>query len=56
LPLSETKRRNPRFGYQWIAEQLALVFDVEIDKDIVRPRAMASHSMYSSDFSGHEGK
>ncbi|HJR68945.1 MAG TPA: integrase core domain-containing protein [Gammaproteobacteria bacterium] len=32
----EMKRRNPRFGYRRIAEQLALVFDVEIDKDVVR--------------------
>lgn len=32
----ETKRRNPRFGYQRIAHQLALVFDMEIDKDVVR--------------------
>lgn len=38
----EMKRRNPRFGYQRIAEQLALVFDVEIDKDIVR-RVLAKH-------------
>lgn len=30
------KRRNPRFGYQRIAEQLALVLDIEIDKDVVR--------------------
>jgi transposase InsO family protein len=38
----EMKRRNPRFGYQRIAEQLALVFDVEIDKDVVR-RVLAKH-------------
>jgi len=38
----EMKRRNPRFGYRRIAEQLALVFDVEIDKDIVR-RVLAKH-------------
>jgi transposase InsO family protein len=38
----EVKCRNPRFGYQRIAEQLALVFDVEIDKDVVR-RVLAKH-------------
>jgi len=32
----EMKRRNPRFGYQRIAEQLALAFGIEIDKDTVR--------------------
>ena len=32
----ERKRRNPRFGYQRIAEQLALAFGIEIDKDTVR--------------------
>lgn len=38
----EMERRNPRFGYQRIAEQVALVFDVELDKDIVR-RVLAKH-------------
>ena len=38
----EMKRRNPRFGYRRIADQLALAFDVEIDKDIVR-RVLAKH-------------
>lgn len=38
----EMKSRNPRFGYQRIAQQLALVFDVEIDKDVVR-RVLAKH-------------
>ena len=28
--------RNPRFGYQRIAQQLALTFHIEIDKDVVR--------------------
>ena len=36
------KRRNPKFGYQRIADQIALVFGVEIDKDIVR-RVLAKH-------------
>ena len=38
----EMKRRNPKFGYQRIADQIALVFGVEIDKDIVR-RVLAKH-------------
>jgi len=32
----EMKRRNPRFGYQRIAQQLALAFGIEIDKNTVR--------------------
>jgi len=32
----EMKRRNPSFGYQRIADQISLVFDIEIDKDVVR--------------------
>ena len=32
----EMKRRNPRFGCRRIAQQLAFIFGVEIDKDIVR--------------------
>ncbi len=38
----EMKRRNPSFGYQRIADQISLVFDVEIDKDVVR-RVLAKH-------------
>jgi len=38
----ETKRRNPRFGYQRIADQVALAFDIPLDKDIVR-RVLATH-------------
>ncbi len=38
----EMKRRNPSFGYQRIADQISLVFDVEIDKDMVR-RVLARH-------------
>ncbi len=38
----EMKRRNPKFGYQRIADQISLVFDVEIDKDVVR-RVLARH-------------
>ena len=32
----EMKHRNPRFGCRRIAQQLALMFGVEIDKDVVR--------------------
>ena len=38
----ETKRRNPNFGYQRIADQIALAFNIEIDKDVVR-RVLAKH-------------
>ncbi len=36
------KHRNPNFGYQRIADQISLVFDIEIDKDVVR-RVLARH-------------
>ena len=38
----EMKHRNPSFGYQRIADQICLVFDIEIDKDVVR-RVLAKH-------------
>ena len=38
----EMKRRNPRFGYQRIADQMALAFDVPVDKHLVR-RVLAKH-------------
>ena len=38
----EMKRRNPRFGYQRIADQVALAFDVPVDKHLVR-RVPARH-------------
>jgi len=38
----EVKRRNPRFGCRRIAEQISLVFCIEIDKDLVR-RVLAKH-------------
>ncbi len=38
----EMKRRNPSFGYQRIADQISIVFDIEIDKDVVR-RVLAKH-------------
>jgi putative transposase len=38
----EMKRRNPRFGYQRIAQHIAHAFGVEVHKDIVR-RVLAKH-------------
>jgi len=38
----EMKRRNPSFGYQRIADQISLVFEIELDKDVVR-RVLARH-------------
>ena len=38
----EMKRRNPRFGYQRIAHQVNLAFDVPVDKHLVR-RVLAKH-------------
>ncbi len=35
----ETKRRNPSWGCRRIAQQLCLVFDLNIYKDVVRARA-----------------
>ncbi len=32
----EMKHRNPNIGYQRIADQITLIFDAEIDKDLVR--------------------
>jgi len=38
----EMKRRNPRFGRRLIAQHIAFVVGVEIDKDVVR-RVLAKH-------------
>ena len=38
----ELKRRNPRFGCPRIAQQIANVFGIEIDKDVVK-RVLAKH-------------
>ena len=38
----EMKRRNPRYGCPRIAQQINLVFDLELDKDTVR-RVLAAH-------------
>ena len=48
----EMKRRNPRFGYLRIAQQISHAFAVEIDKDVVR-RVLARH--YRPDDSGATG-
>jgi putative transposase len=38
----QTKQRNPSWGCPRIAQQIALAFDIQIDKDVVR-RILASH-------------
>ena len=38
----EMKRRNPKFGYMRIAQQISHVFGVDLDKDVVR-RVLAKH-------------
>jgi putative transposase len=38
----EMKQRNPSWGCPRIAQQIALAFDIQIDKDVVR-RILASH-------------
>jgi putative transposase len=38
----EMKRRNPTWGCKRIAEQIALAFGVDIDKDVVR-RILTTH-------------
>jgi transposase InsO family protein len=42
VAIVEMKRRNPRFGCRRIAQQIAFVFGVEIDKDVVR-RVLVKH-------------
>ena len=42
IAIVEMKRRSPRFGCRRIAQQIALLFGVEIDKDVVR-RVLAKH-------------
>ena len=50
----EMKRRNPSFGYQRIADQISLVFDIEIDKDMVR-RVLAGTTGRSLDLTVRPG-
>jgi transposase InsO family protein len=45
------KRRNPSFGYQRIADQISLVFEIELDKDVVR-RVLARHYRPANGSSG----
>ena len=45
------KRRNPRWGCPRIAQQIALAFGVEIDKDVVR-RILSIHYRPESDSGG----
>ena len=47
----EMKFRNPSYGYQRIADQISLVFDIEIDKDVVR-RVLATHYRPGPGFNG----
>ena len=48
----EMKRRNPKFGYLKIAQQISHTFGLDIDKDVVR-RVLAKH--YRPDDSGSSG-
>jgi transposase InsO family protein len=48
----EMKRRNPKFGYLKIAQQISHSFGLDIDKDVVR-RVLAKH--YRPDDSGSSG-
>ena len=45
------KQRNPTWGCPRIAQQIALAFDIPIDKDVVR-RILAAHYRPGSDSSG----
>lgn len=45
------KRRNPRFGCRWIAQQLSFLFGLEIDKGVVR-RVLAKHHRPTHDSDG----
>jgi putative transposase len=47
----EMKRRNPRFGYQRIADQLSTAFGLLVDKDTVR-RVLARHYQPGPDDGG----
>ena len=42
MAIVEMKRRNPRYGCPKIAEQIAKLFGIDIDKDVVR-RVLAKH-------------
>ncbi len=51
LVIVEMKRRNPRYGCPKIAEQIAKLFGIDIDKDVVR-RVLAKHYHPSPDTEG----
>jgi len=48
VAIVETKRRNPRFGYQRIADQIALAFDIPLDKDTVHRELRTRRAMVTS--------
>ena len=45
------KQRNPNWGCPRIAQQIALAFQIQIDKDVVR-RILAHHHRPGQDFGG----
>jgi transposase InsO family protein len=47
----QMKQRNPTWGCPRIAQQIALAFDIPIDKDVVR-RILASHNQPGKDSGG----
>jgi putative transposase len=47
----EMKQRNPNWGCPRIAQQMALAFNVQIDKDVVR-RILAHHDLPGQDSDG----
>jgi len=52
LAVVEMKTRNPNWGCPRIAEQIALAFGVEIDKDVVR-RILSFHYRPEADSDSH---
>ena len=50
----EMKQRNPRWGYRHIAQQLAYIFGIDIDKDVVR-RILIKHLRPGSGGDGPSG-
>jgi transposase InsO family protein len=49
--IAATKQRNPRWGCPRIAQQIALAFGVDMDKDVVR-RILSAHYRPASDSAG----
>jgi hypothetical protein len=52
--LAEMKQRNPNWGCPRIAQQIALAFNIQIEKDVVR-RILAHHYMPGQDSDGPLG-